>query len=345
LDERRSCHVMSAFVGLDVHSEHTFATVIGPDGRVVDQRKMLNELVPTFLKLFRVERVGLEASTHVAPLYRILVKEGYVVQVSHPKKTRYIAEARIKSDRVDSRAIAELVRLDALPLSYMPPSDIAELREKVRRRAFLVRERAKLMTKIRGVLAYEGAKPLGGYGLFTRKGVEWLHSMGLEPIECYLRIMAPLSDEIRHLSLQLRHMAGEDGDVRLLMTIPGIGYYTALLVKAEIGDVNRFGSGEQLCSYAGIIPSTYSSGGVTRHGHITREGSRWLRWAMVEAAMTHLKHDTSITRAYHRIAEKKGKQVAQVAAARRLLLCCYSVLKHGRPYRPFFMVRRSINSS
>ena len=257
------------------------------------------------------------------------------MQVSHPKKNRYIAEARIKSDRVDSKAIAELVRLDALPSSYMPPPEIGELREKVRRRAFLVRERAKLMTKIRGVLAYEGFKPPKEYGLFTKKGVEWLHSLSLEPIECYLRIMEPLNVEIRRLSLQLKHLAGDDEDVKLLMSIPGVGYYTALLVKAEIGDINRFKSGDHLCSYAGIVPSTHSSGGITRHGGITREGSRWLRWAMVEAVMTHLKYDTSITRAYHRIAEKRGRQVAVVAAARRLLLCCYSILKSKRPYSPF----------
>ncbi len=88
-------------------------------------------------------------------------------------KTRYIAEARIKSDRVDSKAIAELVRLDALPQGYMPPPDIAFLREKVGRRAFLVRQRAKLMTKIRSVLAYGGVKPPEGCGLFTKRGVLW----------------------------------------------------------------------------------------------------------------------------------------------------------------------------
>jgi len=101
---------MSAFVGLDVHKEKTFATVLDQDGRVVAQRRIMNEHVPDFLKLFNVERVGLEASTHVAPLYRALVKEGFQALVSHPKKTRYIAEAKIKSDRVDSMAIAELVR-------------------------------------------------------------------------------------------------------------------------------------------------------------------------------------------------------------------------------------------
>jgi hypothetical protein len=173
---------MSAYIGLDVHKDWTFATVLDQTGRVVAQRKLANEHVPSFLEQFNVLKVGLESSTYIVPLYRALVDRGFRVEVGHPKKTRYIAEARIKSDRVDSKAIAELVRLEALPQSYMPPPEIACLREKVRRRAFLVRERAKLKAKIRGVLAYEGLKPPEGLGLFTRKGVDWLRSLGLEPI-------------------------------------------------------------------------------------------------------------------------------------------------------------------
>jgi transposase len=326
---------MSAYVGLDVHKDWSFATVLDQTGRVVVRRKLANEHVPSFLEEFNVEKVGLESSTYVVPLYRALVDRGFRVEVGHPKKTRYIAEARIKSDRVDSKAIAELVRLDALPQSYMPPPDIAVLREKVRRRAFLVRQRAKLMAKIRVVLAYEGLKPPDGLSLFTRKGVDWLESLGLEPVNCYLRLIMAFNGEIRRLSFDLRRMAGLDEDVRLLMTIPGVGYYTALLVKAETGDVNRFRSGEHYCSFIGIVPSTYSSGGVTRHGGITREGNPWLRWALFEAAMTHVKYDTSISRSYHRIAERRGRKVALVATARRLALCCYSVLKNRRPYRPF----------
>jgi len=326
---------MSAYVGLDVHKDWTFATVLDQDGRVVARRKLANEHVSSFLEDFNVLKVGLESSTYIVPLYRALVDRGFRVEVGHPKKTRYIAEARIKSDRVDSKAIAELVRLDALPQSYMPPPDIAVLREKVRRRAFLVRQRAKLMAKVRSVLAYDGIKPPDGCGLFTRKGVDWLRSLGLEPVDCYLRVMESLNFEIRRLSLDLKGLAGLDKDVKLLMTIPGIGYYTALLIKAEIGDVYRFKSGDHLCSYAGLVPSTHSSGGMERHGGITREGSRWLRWAMVEAALTHVKYDTAITRAYHRIAERRGRKAALVATARRLLLSCYSVMKNRSPYRPF----------
>ena len=100
------------------------------------------------------------------------------------------------------------MRLEALPQSYMPPPDIAALREKVRRRAFLVRQRAKLMAKIRIVLAYEGLKPPEGLSLFTRKGVDWLRSLGLEPIDCYLRLIMVLNGEIRRLSFDLRRMTG-----------------------------------------------------------------------------------------------------------------------------------------
>jgi transposase len=318
--------------GLDVHKDYTYATILGPDGEKLAQRKMPNEEVPAFLKPYRVERVAMEATTSIAPLYRRLTEEGYDVLVSHPKKTRYIAEARIKTDRVDSQALAELLRLNSLPESYVPPPDIAELREKVRRRAFLVRQQTKLKVKIRSTLAYEGVKPPGEYGLFARKGREWLRGLGLEPIDSYLRMMAPLRKEVRLLSLELRHIAAGDEDVRLLTTIPGVGYYIALLVKAEIGDINRFHTGDQLASYAGLAPSTHSSGGVTHHGRITKEGSAWLRWAMVEAAHVHFRFDSPVTRAYHRIAERRGKGKATVAAARMLLLVCRSVLKNRRPY-------------
>jgi len=325
---------MSAFVcGLDVHKDSTYATILDSHGKIVDQTRMNNERVLSYLSDFNVGKVGMESSNQIAPLYRKLASSGYSVVVSHPKKTRYIAEAKIKCDRVDSKAIAELVRLDALPLAYFPDGETATLREKVRRRAFLVRSRVKLRVKIKSVLTYEGLKWPSEYGLFTGKGVEWLHSLNVEPVESYLRIMRIFDDEIRLLNRQLRGLAENDEDVRLLMTVPGIGYYSALLVKSEIGDVNRFPFGERLCSYAGLVPSTHASGNTVRHGGITKEGSRWLRWVMVEAAQTHVhKYDTSITRAYNRIAEKRGKRIAVVAAARRLLMCSYSVLKNKRPY-------------
>ena len=120
--------------------------------------------------------------------------------------------------------------------------------------------------------------------------------------------------------------------MRLLTTVPGIGYYSALLIKSEIGDVTRFPSDESLCAYAGLVPSVHASGSHVRHGPITREGSRWLRWIMVECAHSHLRYETPITNFYHRVAERRGKQIAIVATARKLLSCAYSVLVNRRPY-------------
>jgi len=333
LSARRSGQTMSAVVcGLDVHKETSYATVLDRDGQVLVQRKMMNEDIPAFLEMTHPDKLAMEASTYIIPLYRKLTESGYDVTVSHPRKTRLIAEARIKSDRVDSRALAELLRLDSLPTSYIPPRDIAAIREKVRRRAFMVRQVTKLKVKIRDVLAAEGVKPPTGHGLFTAKGVEWLRSLNLEPVDCYLRLIEPLKEEVKLVSGDLKRSAGKDDEVQLLMTIPGVGYYVALLVKSEIGDVRRFSSGDHLASYAGLVPSTRSSGGVERHGGITREGSRWLRWAMVEAAMVHVRYDTPVTRFYHGVAERRGKRAALVAAARKLTEVCFSVLVHGRPY-------------
>jgi transposase len=214
---------------LDVHKRYTYATILGPDGEILAQKKMPNEEVPGFLEPCSVEHVAMEATTSIAPLYRRLEREGYDIHIAHLKKTRTIAKARIKTDRTSSRALAELLRVNGLPESYWPPPHVALLREKIRRRAFLVRQRAKLKTKIRSVLTYQGVKPPTEFGLFTRRGVEWLLGLGLEPVDCYLRLMPPLSREILALSRMLRQMAEGDEDVRLLMTIPGIGYYTALL--------------------------------------------------------------------------------------------------------------------
>jgi transposase len=96
----------AVYCGLDVHKESTYATVLDDEGQVLTQRRMKNEDVQEFLDPLNVKKVAMEASTYIIPMYRKLVEQGYDVTVSHPKKTRYIAEARIKSDRVDSKALA-----------------------------------------------------------------------------------------------------------------------------------------------------------------------------------------------------------------------------------------------
>jgi transposase len=129
-------------------------------------------------------------------------------------------------------------------------------------------------------------------------------------------------------------LAKEDEMASLLMTIPGIGYYSALLIVSEIGDINRFPDSYHLCSYAGLVPSTHSSGGITYHGSIAKRGSKYLRWIMLECAHVHIRtnKNSNITQFYTRLAKIKGNSKAAVAAASKLLKVVYWVMKEKRKY-------------
>ena len=119
---------------------------------------------------------------------------------------------------------------------------------------------------------------------------------------------------------------------KLLKTIPGIGYYSALFLVSEIDDISRFPDSYHLCSYAGLVPSTHSSGGVTYHGNITKTGSKHLRWIMLECVHAHIRSDKNITRFYQRLAKKKGNSKAAVVAASKLLRVVYCIMKEQREY-------------
>jgi transposase len=129
-------------------------------------------------------------------------------------------------------------------------------------------------------------------------------------------------------------LAKEDEIASLLMTIPGIGYYSALLIVSKIGDINRFPDSYHLCSYAGLVPSTHSSGGITYHGSITERGSKHLRWIMLKCAPAHIRTNkkSNITQFYTRLAKIEGNSKAVVAAASKLLKVVYRVMKEKRKY-------------
>ena len=246
----------------------------------------------------------MEAGYCWQPLYDRLEETGYDVRLAHPLKVKAIAEAKAKTDKIDSETLAHLLGADLIPESYAPPWDIRELRDRVRRRAFLVGMRTMLKNRVQADLAKRGINT--GGPLWTREGRELLKGLGLETVDQVIPVMDALDRQIAKMSWGLKRMCGENPQARLLTTIPGVGYYIALLIVSEFGDVNRFPDSEKLCSYDGLVPTVRRSGGSTHHGGITREGSKWLRWALVEATMVHVRQDTQVTWFYHRVAERRG---------------------------------------
>ena len=275
--------------------------------------------------------IVIESSSAWYHIYELLSKR-YKVTLSNPVKTKAIASAKVKTDRLDALTLADLLRGGYIAESYVPPRRIMDLRNMVRHRASLVRIRTMLKNKIHANLLMHGSKIEGTP--FTKAYVDKLRAINDYRVDAYLNVIDAFHHQIDQVSRQIMVEAKDDEYARLLMTIPGIGYYSVLLIASEIGEIERFPDSHHLCSYAGLTPSTHGSGGVTYHGSITKTGSRHLRWILTECAQTHIRTepDSSITRFHNRLTKKKGKAKATVAASMKLLKVIYWVMKEKRPY-------------
>jgi len=322
------------FVGLDLHKNYLQAAVVDDEGRLLKQQRIPNteEDIETFsTHLNNNSEIVIESSSTWYHAYELLTKHHHVI-LSNPVKTKAIASAKVKTDKVDAVTLAQLLRGGYIPECYIPPRRIMDLREIVRYRASLVRMRVDAKNKIHAILLMRGIriepKP------FTKDFVEELRKIGDYRIDGYLAVIASLNEQINSVSRKIKQEATEDENTKLLTTIPGVGYYSALLITGEIGDVNRFPDSHHLCSYAGLTPSTHSSGGVTYHGAITRTGSKYLRWILTECTKAYIRteKESDLAEFYRRLAKKRGASKASVASASKLLRIVYWVLKEKRPY-------------
>jgi transposase len=335
------------YTGLDYHRSFSYITTMNERGEILSQKKLpSNGEIADYLKEFGEEmEVAIEATPSWYWLYDHLEGEGFEVKLSHPLKTKVIAYAKVKTDKVDSATLAHLLRSNLLPLSYVPDKSVRLNRELLRYRASLVKIQTGVKNKIHTILAKNNI----GHeysDLFSKEGMTFLHSLSLPDnykiaLEGYLTVLDSVRQEIQTASKRVQQLAEADTDSRLLMTIPGMGYYSALLTKSEIGDVKRFRSAKQLCSYAGLVPSTHASGNTCYHGHITKQGSRWLRWILIEVAIHAVKRPGPLRRFYFKVERRKGGQIAKVATARKLLEWIYHILKDGRTYQEMEKIAES----
>lgn len=262
--------------------------------------------------------VAIEATYAWQYVYEQLEDEVGEVKLAHPKRIRIITDERIKTDARASEALAQLTRTGWLPEAWIPPKEIRMLQEKLRRRAYLVWKRTGFKNKIGVELDKRGIREDPSY---SEDGKKWLRSLKIDPVKDYLAVIEALNEPIDRVVKEIKREAEKDEDTKLVMTIPGIGFIWGLTITTEIGDVNRFPDPEKLCSYAGLVPSTEQSGSKERHGSITKEGNKYLRWAMVQCAWSHLQQgeDTHLVRFFKRLARRKPDQVAIVAMARKML--------------------------
>jgi len=323
------------YIGFDIHKRYTFYTQMNDAGKIQRQGKLPNTreaLGIFFADVGEPARVVMEASINWYHLYDLLETLDIPVTLAHPLRTRAIAEAKVKTDKVDSATLAHLFRADLIPAAYIPPREIRDLRELLRYRGALVRLQTMVKNRIHAILLKHGYQaPV--QDVFGVQGREWLTTLPLRPVyqqalQGFLAILDALRDQISAATTAIDREALTTPAALRLRTLPGVGHYTALLLLAEIGDVRRFPSPKHLVSYAGLAPTVHASGGRVRTGHISKQGSPWLRWVLIEAAL-HASRKPPYQALYERLKNRKGFRIARVAVARELLTTVYWMLRHA----------------
>jgi transposase len=330
---------MNEYIGIDFHKQTSYITRMDGEGNILEQLRVRNK--PEELGVFLANhvngsRIAIEATGNWYYFYELIEDLNPDVCLSHPQKTRAIASARIKTDKIDSTTIAHLLRSDLLPTAYIPSRDMRDTKEILRYRASLVSLRTNIKNKVRAILSKNGIV-LSYSNVFGKNSISYLKSSDLRPCyrcatDGYIRLAEALNLLIDEVSQIIKEMVEKSPRAMLLTTIPGISYYSALLILAEIGDINRFPDARHLCSYSGLVPSTYQSADRTRHGRITKQGSRWLRWILVELTYHAIEGSPKFKSLYLRIAKKHGKNTARVAVARQMLKVIFYMLKHNEPF-------------
>jgi transposase len=323
-------------VGIDLHRKRSHVAVIDDSGNQLLSRRIVNE-PQTFLELLEgiegESKIALEATYGWEWLADLLEEAGYELHLAHPLRTKAIASARVKTDAVDARTLAHLLRADLLPEAYIAPRELRDLRDLLRHRVALTRIRSALKNRVGAILAKNGIDRAYS-DLFGPGGLRFLGQLELREgprrrLDSLLALIQDLNREIDATSREIDQRAKADPHVEVLCQLRGIGRYIAMLVIAEIGDIDRFPSARHLCAWAGLTPTVRSSDGKARLGHITGQGSPALRWALVEAAQHTSRGGGPLRDAYERISKRRGKSVAKVAVARKILTLCFYGLRDG----------------
>lgn len=332
------------FVGMDLHKNSSTFCVKDKEGRLHASRKVLTDKndVRRFINAIKEQSndlsLALEPVSHWYYYADLLERLGVKVHLAHPMKVKAIASARIKTDKIDAAVLCDLLRTNLLPEAYLSPIEVRGWKEQCRFRASLLNLRVQVKNKVHAIL-FKHSLRHNFSNLFGKGGRNWLASLRLkEPfrgnLDKYLLLIDQLSGLVHKSEEIIEKTVSCHPQARLLVSIPGISYCSALTIMAEIGDISRFPSAKKLQGYAGLVPSTYNSGEKEIYGRITKQGSRWLRWIMIEAAyhQERCKRIPGFGSYYHSIKQRKGTKTAAVATARKLLAVVWRLLKDNRPY-------------
>jgi len=328
------------FAGVDAHKRYSRVVVKDETGSLLCRASLQND-VASFREFFGAidgpTKAVLEAGRDWGVIYDLL--EGIEVEpvLANPLKTRAIAEARIKTDTVDATILADLLRADLIPVVHVPSREVRSQKNLLRQRLWLVELKTRIKNRIHNILDRNHAGPPPAADLFGKAGRRFLDQLHLPSpddrlLKAHLELLDLVQNQIGRSEEWIEEALSQRPELAIMRTLPGFGKILAAVVALEVDDVRRFSHPGKLCAYAGLVPTTYASGGKVRHGRLLPSCNRWLRWAFVEAAWAAQRHSAYCHAYFERIKRRKGANCAISALARRLCEITWHCLTGSRPY-------------
>ncbi len=335
------------YAGLDLSRKRLDFCLLDHDGAEVEigaaapDGDGLNGLARRLARHGQPIHAAIESMNGARFVHDQLEQAGWQVEIADAQKVKGLAPLACKTDRIDARVLAELARRDLVPAIWLPDRSVRAERERARWRLHLVRHRSSLKQRVHSVLLAHG-KPCPVSDLFGVSGRALLERLALpEPwastVHASIRLLDELTCEIDSCERELRRLGADHRYVPLLLSVPGIGWVLAYTIAAEIGDITRFSAPAKLAGYSGLCPRVYQSGSCDRRGSLAKHGPKYLRWALVEAALHACRHPAyqeRYERTKRRLGKQRGARVAQVDLARRLSEAIWHMLTRDQPFAP-----------
>jgi len=325
-------------VGCDFHPRWQQVAVFDAETGEIGEQRLMNadgEAERFYLSLPSPALIGIEACGNSQWFIELLQRLGHEVWIGDAAQIRASYVRRQKTDRRDAAHILKLLLEKRFPRLWVPSAEQRDLRQLLIHRHRLVEIRTRVKNGLQHLAMNRGFQK--GRRLWSASGRSLIEALPLDGWsqrrrKDLLQLLTGLDGQLNELDVAVAEAARSDAQARLLMTQPGVGPITALAFALTIGDVSRFAHSGQVASYLGLIPAEHSSGGKQRLGHISKQGNRFVRQLLVEAVQTTCRLDEGFKNEYAHRCHSKPKAVAKVAAARKLAVRLYWMLRTKTEY-------------
>jgi transposase len=328
------------YAGVDAHKKYSKVVLTDDHGTRLAHASLSNDLgcfQEFFSQADEPVKAVVEAGRTWGVIYDLLESIGVEPVLANPLKTRAIAEAKIKTDTIDAQTLADLLRADLIPTVHVPPHKVRAQKNLLRQRFWLVELKTRVKNRTHHILDRNHVTLPACSDLFGKAGRKLLDQIDMPApdnllLKAHLELLDYVEKQIDNAERWTKEALQSHPGLSTLRTIPGIGKIFAPLIALEIDDIHRFSHPGKLCAYAGLVPTTYASGGKVRHGNLIPSCNRWLRWAYVEAAWIAQRTSPYCHAYFERIKRRKGANSSSTALARRLCEITWHCLIDNRPY-------------